>query len=264
MNFAEEYPREPGTGWIIFPDGIVWRKQLFPSVVMKHLAKMHLYTEWEIIKYVSRPSETILDPMSGTGTVMLAATMGRPVICIEIEALYHQMQQQVLEHLRTNNPDMANVTLLHGNCKVVLPIQCHHIIFSPPYGVTFRPAKKSSKIIEEIYRVNEQEYAEYARTQGNVGLMNTFIYSMEMEKVYKLCYQSLVSGGTMSVVTKDVTEDGKRVYLTKWIDKVCRQVGFLLDSWHKVQMMGGPWQDIRRSQGLETIDDEDIMIWRKP
>ena len=26
---------------------------------------------------------------------------------------------------------------------------------------------------------------------------------------------------------------------------------------------GGPYQDIRRSQGLMTIDDEDIQIYRK-
>ena len=183
-QFALKYPRNEA-GWIIFPDDVQWRKQLFPPIVMKHLAKMHLYTEWEIIKYVSSVGETILDPMSGTGTVMLAATMGRPVICIEIEAMYHQIQQEVLEYLKTGN-DMANATLLHGNCKVLLPIPCHHIIFSPPYATAFKPAKKSSKIINEKYHIDEQEYTEYARTQGNVGLYNTFLYHQDMEKVYKL------------------------------------------------------------------------------
>jgi len=260
-QFAPDYERT-SEGWIVFPDDVKWRKELFPDIVMKHLAKMHIYTQWEIIKYVSEPGQIILDPMSGTGTVMLAAVMGRPVICIEIEAMYHQIQKQVLEHL-TNYHDMANVSLIHGNCKVILPIPCNHIMFSPPYATAFKPSKRSTKIIKEKYRVNDHEYTEYARTTGNVGLMNTFIYNQEMEKVYRLCYQSIIPGGTMSVVTKDIIEGGKRVYLTKWIDKVCKQIGFRLDSWHKVQMMGGPWQDIRRSQGLETVDDEDIMIWRK-
>jgi DNA modification methylase len=261
MIFAPDYERNE-QGWIVFPDDVAWRKATFPEVVMKHLAKMHLYTQWEIIKYVSEPGEIILDPMSGTGTVMLAATMGRPVICIEIEQMYHNIQRQVLAHLQANH-DMANVTLIHNNCKLALPIPCNHISFSPPYGVVFKPQKKASKIVSEKYRVNDEEFAEYAKTTGNVGLMNNFIYNQEMEKVYKLCYQSLLPNGTISIVTKDFIEKGERVYLTKWIDKVCRQVGFTLDSWHKVEMMGGPWQDIRRSKGEITVDDEDIMIWRK-
>ena len=261
-QFAPDYPRT-SEGWIIFPDDVKWRKSLFPPEVMKHLAKMQLYLEWELIKYLTVPGDIILDPMAGTGTIILAAIMDRKVICIDIEEGYNKIQYRVLEYLRNFHPDMANVTLIHGNCKLILPIPCNHIIFSPPYAGAFKPAKTVSKFVEDKYRVDEEEYTEYARTTGNVGLMNTFLYNQQMEKVYKLCYQSLPVDGTMSVVTKDIIENGQRVFLTKWIDKVCKGIGFVQQDWFKHQIMGGPYQDMRRAKGEETIDEEDILIYRR-
>jgi hypothetical protein len=113
------------------------------------------------------------------------------------------------------------------------------------------------------YRVDESNFNIYAKTTGNVGIQNTFLYNQTMEKVYRLCYESLLPGGTMSVVTKDITENGKRVYLTDWINRVCHQIGFKDLLWIKTEQMGGPWQDIRRSKGLPTVDDEDTIIYRK-
>ena len=93
--------------------------------------------------------------------------------------------------------------------------------------------------------------------------MNTFLYNQEMEKCYKLYYQSILPGGTLSLVTKDIIENGKRTYLTKFIERVCTQIGFRLEAWIKTEMYGGPWQDIRRSKNLPTIDDEDTLIFRR-
>ncbi len=261
--FAPNYPRTD-EGWIVFPNDKFdkWRQSLFPPKTMKHYAKMQMHVEWELIKYVSKVGDTILDPMSGTGTVMLAAIMERNVICIEIEEPYHKLQQEVLEHLKKDN-EMSNVTLIHGNCKLVMPLPCDHIIFSPPYAQALKPSKNVSGFVKDKYQIDEDEYHAYAQTIGNVGLVNTFLYHQDMEMVYKLCYQSLPVGGTLSVVTKDITEKGKRVLLTKRIEKVCTAAGFTLDSWHKHAVLGGPYQDMRRVKGEITVDDEDIMVYRR-
>ena len=65
------------------------------------------------------------------------------------------------------------------------------------------------------------------------------------------------------MVTKDIIENGKRTLLTSWINRVCHQIGFKDLLWVKTLQLGGPWQDIRRSKGLTTVDDEDSMIFRK-
>ena len=67
----------------------------------------------------------------------------------------------------------------------------------------------------------------------------------------------------MSVVTKDIIEGGKRTYFTAWIRRVCTKVGFVEQDSFKTLMMGGPYQDMRRAKGEVTVDDEDIIIFRR-
>jgi len=134
---------------------------------------------------------------------------------------------------------------------------------SPPYGQAFKPSKKLTGIVADKYRVTEDEFQEYAKTTGNVGIQNTFLYNQTMEKVYRLCYESLPVGGTLSIVIKDIIEGGKRTFFSSWINRVCHQIGFKDYAWFKTLQLGGPWQDIRRSKGEITVDDEDSIIFRK-
>jgi len=264
-EFAPDFPRND-SGWVVFPQerGGVERKKYFPQRVMKHYAKMHLDIARELVKYVSEEGETIMDIMAGTGTMIYAATMGRRVICVEIEDGYHKMQHEVLELMRDDCPDIGSrVTLLHGNCKHFLPIPCNHIIFSPPYAGALKPSKSMAKIVAEKYYLDEEDYHEYAKTAGNVGLLNTFLYNQEMEKIYKLCYQSIKPNGTLSIVIKDIIRNGARVNLGLRAMKVCVKTGFELKDWFKREAMGGAWQDIARTKGKGTVDDEDIIILRK-
>jgi len=260
--FAPNVPKT-SEGWYQFPDDVSHRKSLFPPIVMKHLAKFHLWLEEALIEYVSEPGETILDPMSGTGTVMVATIMCRNVVCIEIEEFYHNIQQEVWSNFQKNPDISGHAILLHGNCKLVLPILCDHVIFSPPYAAAFKPAKKVSQFVADKYRVDEGEYQTYARTTGNVGMFNKFMYDRDMEKVYRLLYKSVRVGGTMTTVTKDIIEGGQRVFLSKWTERVCHAAGFKTKDWFKHKIGGGPYQDMRRAKGLETVDDEDIMVYIK-
>ena len=250
-------------GWYILPDDVTWRKSLFPPEVMKHLAKLQMYLLDAIIEFVSEPGDVLLDPMAGTGTLMMAALKGRTVITIDIEEGYHELQKAVHDHLRAGHPEMSPCIHLYGNCKLLLPIPCNHIIFSPPYGQAFKPSNKLTAIVVDKYRVSEEEFFRYAQTQGNVGMHNTFLYNQDMEKVYRLCYDSLPPSGTLSIVIKDIIEGGKRTFFSKWITRVCKQIGFEEHGWFKTLQLGGPWQDIRRSKGEPTLDDEDCLIFMK-
>lgn len=236
---------------------------MFLEGVMKHLAKMQMFLQQAIYEYVSVPGDILLDPFGGTGTLMMAALEGRTVITLDIEPGYHQLQKDVHAHLLRSHPDMAPCIQLLGNCKLTMPITCNHVITSPPYANAFKPSKTLTGIVADKYRVNEEEFIRYAQTTGNVGMRNTFLFNQDMEKVYKLCYQSLTPGGTMSIVIKDRIEGGKRTYFSKWINRVCHQIGFKDFAWFKTLQMGGPWQDIRRSKGEVTVDDEDCIIFIK-
>ena len=266
-QFAPHIPKN-SEGWWLFPrerSGSE-RKAIFPEIVMQHHAKLHVGLTRAIIEYVSNPGDVIMDPMGGSGTVMLAALMGRYVTLVEIEPKYHDMEQQVLLWFAVQHDHtvMDRVTLINADSKLILPIPCNHIITSPPYADAFKPSKELSKFVKDKYRAEEEWYGTYAHTQGNVGLVNTFLYNQLMEKLYHLYYQSVLPGGTCTIVTKDTTEKGQRVYLSRWIIKTCLEAGFELHQWYKHELLGGPFQDMRRAKGQATVDDEDLIIFRRP
>ncbi|KKN75195.1 hypothetical protein LCGC14_0383540 [marine sediment metagenome] len=262
MEFAPDRERND-KGWIIYPSDTAYRKSLFPPQVMKHPAKMQMWLEKDIIEYVSNPGDIILDPFGGTGTLMIAALMGRTVILMDIEESYHKLQQEIQFTLKVTNPDMSSVILLHGDNRFLLPIPCSHIITSPPYAGAMdirkvREGEEGDELVEA-----DRQMVEYSKDKRNISKLNTFLYNQAMERVYKLCYESLLPGGTLSIVVKDRIEKGKRVYLSKWVDRVCKKMGFTEYSWFKWQAPGSRFTSDRRAKGLETVDDEDIMIYRK-
>ena len=269
-NFAQEYPKEPETNWIIFPRDTQFRKQLFfPAEVSDHPAKMNLYLQQACIEYVAREGEVILDPFGGTGSLMIAALQGIRVILLEIEEGYHQLEQQAKDELERQIPEAANlVTLIHADNRMVMPIPCHHIITSPPYSSAMTVSKKGTKRMEEkaddSFSKLDKQMQDYTKSPRNIGRMNPFIYNQTMEKVYQLCYQSILPGGTLTIILKDRIENQKRVSLTGWADKVCQKHGFKLKLWEKWKTPGIQFTAINKLHGLEVVEDESIMVYRRP
>lgn len=264
MEFAPDYPRNP-EGWILFPRDVEDRKSIFPKEVMEHPAKMNLHLQKAIIDYVAKEGDALLDPFGGTGTLMMAALWGMRVVLIDIEEGYHQLQQRCLEGLEKQQSGASQqVILLHGDNRFILPIPCNHIVTSPPYAgaMDARKVRTKREDAPDNWLVQQDErMSAYSKSPRNVGRLNTFLYNQAMERIYKLCYQSIIPGGTMTVVIKDRIEQGKRVYLSKWVDRVCKGFGFQLDSWHKWKTPGHGFTKIAKSQGKLVVEDEDIIIY---
>lgn len=264
--FAPEFGRD-SNGWILFPRDLKERKSLFfPEESLKHPAKMNFHLQQSIIEYVAKPGETLLDPFGGTGTLMIASLQGYKVILIEVEDGYHKLQMEAKNNLEVQAGCGDLVTLLHADNRLILPIPCNHIITSPPYSTAMKATRvrKRRKDAPDNWLVEQDErMLEYSRSPRNISKLNQFLYNMEMDKIYKLCYQSLPVGGTMTTVIKDRIIDGKRIYLSSWADKVCKAVGFELDLWEKWKAPGHGFTNIARSQGKLVVDEEDIMVYRR-
>ena len=85
-----------------------------------------------------------------------------------------------------------------------------------------------------------------------------------MKKIYRLLYQSVRPGGTVTVIIKDVTEKGERVWLSNWAWRQLLLAGFEAHYWFKRFVRGTAFQEMRRRRGLAAVDDEDMIIVRKP
>jgi len=265
-KFAPQYPRSE-EGWVIFPDDSEWRRAVFPPEVMAHSAKAPPGLIVSIVEYVSKPGETILDPMTGSGTIMLAALAGRNVICIEIEDIYQASLLMARQNIELDTK--STITILQGDCRDFLPIMVNHIIFSPPYAqiLTTRkgPERESTKYLAGSRKgVEDGAWSpDYTKNTRNIGRLNKFLYNQAMEKVYKLCYDSILPGGTMTVILKDYIKQGKRVYLSDWLIRTCVKMGFENIDWFKRDAPGTGFLKLWRSRGYATVQDEDVVIFRR-
>lgn len=265
--FAPQYNRTED-GWIKFPtNDRADRVKVFGEEVMGHPAMLNMFVEQEIIDYVSEEGDILMDPMSGSGTLMLAALFDRKVVCIELEEHFHQLQQKVKARLAGGNSLIEDsITLLHGDCRLFLPIPCHHIITSPPYShaMDVRRVRETEEGRDGYFAEQDVRMMDYSKSPRNLSRLNTFLYNQEMEKIYRLCYKSVMPGGTMTIIIKDRVENGKRVFLGKWAEKVCLRAGFQLAEWIRWEAKGTMFTKVRRSRGELTVDNEDIIIFRRP
>lgn len=262
-KFAEQYDKTPD-GWIRFPSDTDYRKKYFVHETIGHPARANLYMLEEIVRLVSQPGEQLVDPMAGTGSLIIAALppLSRRVICIDIEPKYYQLMRASLDYALLEFEE--RVVLLCGNCLDILPIHCQHIIFSPPYSDIMQrrtiPKADSDKYLAGSYSETIQEYCQ---TEGNVGRLSKFLYNMKMEQVYQKCSASLTAGGTLTIIIKDYTDKGKRIFLSHWVNTVCYRYGLTLINWFKRYSPGTGYLKLWKSKGLKVVEDEDILVYRK-
>jgi DNA modification methylase len=265
--FAPDYPRTD-KGWIDFPSDVAYRRQVFPEEANKHAAKANVYLVQAIIEYVSEFGDTLIDIMSGTGTLMIGALVGRTVICVEISQQFHEIQKNALLHMETIAPGISDhVMLLNMPCQTYLPIPnlADHIIFSPPYASIMK-SKGKDKLTQEKTSYDVSEYtftSDNIHSSLNIGMMNDFIWKVEMERIYAKCYDTIKPGGTMTLITKDHMYKRARVPLTQAAVDACIKIGFELFDWQKWNAPGSVYTSIHRSRGWEVVDDEDITFFRK-
>lgn len=234
---------------------------------MQHPAKANLFMIEEIVKHVSEIGDTILDIMAGTGSILVAALLDRRVVLIDVEEGYHRLQKEAVAKLTVASPEISTqATLLLGDCLAFLPLPgVDHIIFSPPYGTSMQrrkdPKADSDKYLSGSYK---EGLADYSASHKNVGRMSEFLYNRTMKNIYTKCFDCLPTGGTMTIILKDHMKAGKRIRLSDWALRCCVRAGFELFEWHKRHSPGTGYLKLWKSKGYEVVEDEDIIIVRRP
>lgn len=260
-QFAPEYDRD-SNGWVKFPADSAYRKRIFPAEVNTHPAKANVYLVQAIVEYVSEEDETLMDIMAGTGTILVGALIGRKVICVEISEKFYQLQLAAVAKMEEIAPGISGmVSCINMPCQTLLPVPdlAKHIIFSPQYaGILHKKAVNDQWNIDIGY-----DFVEYSKNPLNLGTMSEFLWVQEMEKVYKKCYDTLTSSGSMTLILKDHVSKGVRVPLTQKAVDSCISIGFELFDWQKWAAPGMPYTAARKARGEVVVSDEDIVFFRK-
>jgi DNA modification methylase len=104
-----------------------------------------------IVETYTEPGETILDPMAGSGTTMLACTLGRNVILVELEEKFVKMCRDNWEQVKMRPQlgyTMGECVIMQGDARQLENILCDKIISSPPYIAQ----TSASKQTEELFK----------------------------------------------------------------------------------------------------------------
>ena len=68
----------------------------------------------------------------------------------------------------------------------------------------------------------------------------------------------------MTVIIKDKMEQGQRIMQADRTERDCIRQGFTLVERLKWYAPGGGYSGVNRSKGLETVDEEDLIVLRRP
>ena len=267
-----------------------FRYDFFVKESNQHQAKMELRTYLWLVNKYTKVGDTILDPMSGVGTVHLANIYGRRTVAIELMPDFVDLQTKNIWEMRNiptrglytdrfkdiihlPNDASPHPIILLGDCRSRLPLgkPVDAVIFSPPYGDLWAQSKGPKSKVEEEKNYN----VGYGISQANVGNYKTYPhYLTAMEIIYRKCLESLKPGGVLVTVVKDYIRNAKRIYCSKDNLKACLNAGFVFEDWHlrDASMTSSPFSEKAKAQRIAAgkhtkeleVDREDIIVVRKP
>jgi len=102
------------------------RQKLFAKAAMLHPAKLHIGWCMALVEEFTQPGQVLLDPMGGSGTLMVAALMGRHVLINELEWHFIAIARASWRKVQTLGPmqghTMGQVSIIRGDARA-LPLR---------------------------------------------------------------------------------------------------------------------------------------------
>jgi tRNA G10 N-methylase Trm11 len=91
-----------------------------------------------LIEHYTKPGDWILDPMAGSGTLLVACSLSRNVILTELEDKFVQIQHDNWKRVQEVGCElghmMGKAVILQGDARRLPELLVDTIITSPPYG----------------------------------------------------------------------------------------------------------------------------------
>jgi hypothetical protein len=262
-----------------FDSDLSVRRRLFDADVFEHPAKIHLGLLQRIIDLYTCPGDTLLDPMAGTGSLMIAATQMRNVILRDIEARYVDLMFKSAPRVRDNAGLFAGlIDIDRADAKTLDCPPFDHVIFSPPYGfetgngrsnkhraeVGTKLGKRWKQYIESPAHASFAAGFRYAGGKANTGNKSGRNYWADMRLIYERCAMFLPPEGRLILVIKNHYRRGKLIDVTGQTVNLIESIGLrFVDMQGRYIDKPSLWQRRRKEQGLPIVEVEDVIVFAK-
>jgi DNA modification methylase len=195
--------------------------------VLVHPAKFPETLAQEFIEFFTKQGETVLDPMAGTGSTLVAALRaGRNSYGIELNPKYAEIAKQMIEEEWTAlGEKVGGLTsnVICGDATKIADFQLptfEYVLTSPPYWDMLHAkgaeTQKKRRASEEL----DVHYSDDANDLGNIKEYDEFLE--KLVSIYKGLQPLLCEKAYLTIIVKNVKKGGK-IYPLAW--DIARELG---------------------------------------
>lgn len=195
--------------------------------VLRHPAKFPETLAQEFIEFFTKAGQTVLDPMVGTGSSLIACLRsGRNGVGIEINPEYAQLAARLVQEERASlgaSASELSVQVVHGDAaelgRLSLPT-FDYVLTSPPYWNMLRAKGFQTQKSRRADQALDVTYSDDPADLGNIADYEEFLD--RLVAVYVSLRALLRPQAYLTIIVKNVKKGGK-IYPLAW--DLARRVG---------------------------------------
>jgi len=195
--------------------------------VLVHPAKYPETMAQEFIQFFTMEGETVLDPMAGTGSTLVAALRaGRNSYGIELNPKYATIAAKIIEQERqTLGGKVGGLTskVINGDAAKAIDFglsTCDYVLTSPPYWDMLRAKGSETQKKRRSTADLDVHYSNDPNDLGNVEDYEAFLE--KLVNIYKGLKSLLREKAYLTIIVKNVKKGGK-IYPLAW--DIARELG---------------------------------------
>ena len=195
--------------------------------VLVHPAKYPETMAQEFIEFFTKEGETVLDPMAGTGSTLIAALRaGRNSYGIELNPKYAEIAKQIIADERTTLGDAVEnlkSEIVNGDATQAVNYQLptiDYVLTSPPYWDMLRARGAATQKKRRASTDLDVFYSDDPNDLGNVDDYEAFL--AKLVEIYSQLKPILREKAYLTIIVKNVKKGGK-IYPLAW--DIARELG---------------------------------------
>ena len=195
--------------------------------VLVHPAKFPETLAQEFIEFFTKRGETVLDPMAGTGSALVAALRaGRNSYGIELNPKYAEIAKQMIEEERNTLGETAEgltSKVIQGDAAQVVDYglpSFDYVLTSPPYWDMLHARGAETQKKRRASSELDVHYSDDPNDLGNIRDYEEFLE--KLVNIYKGLKPLLYEKAYLTIIVKNVKKGGK-MYPLAW--DIARELG---------------------------------------
>jgi DNA modification methylase len=186
--------------------------------VKLHPAKFPETLAQEFIEFFTKAGQTVLDPMVGTGSTLIACLRsGRNGIGIELSPKYAELAAQLVEQEKTAlGSEQLRVEVIQGDSADIASFELpliDYVFTSPPYWNMLHAKGAGTQKQRREDADLDVTYSENAADLGNVEDYDEFLD--RLIAIYSSLQEVLKPRAYLTIIVKNVKKGGK-IYPLAW------------------------------------------------